>query len=512
MDVYDRVIRIVAPKKIALGTAESDLAAQMEKLNAKKAELQEILDKLQALNDNFAEKSREKKRLEDEIDNCEKKLVRAEQLIGGLGGEKLRWSENAKNLHKSLGNVVGDVLLGAGCIAYLGYFSTEYRNEILREWNKLCLDKKLPCTEKFSLVNILGNPMEIRQWSLSGLPSDNFSVENGIIVANSRRWSLMIDPQGQANKWIKNFERENDLKVFLFYLIIVKENHHFYSLQVIQPTDANYMRVIENAITTGKPVLLENVGDTIDSGFNSILEKNIIKQKGNQMIKFGDGLIEYNNNFRFYITTCLKNPHYLPKTAVLVTLINFMITEQGLREQLLATVVVQERPDLQEKKESLIVESARNRNALYNAETQILQVLSSSESNILEDENAINILTSSKALSEDIQAKQIIAVSTEAEIDEARQAYIPVAKHSAILFFCITELSNIEPMYQYSLTWFLNLFVTSIVKSPKAENFEIRLQNLNEYFTRSIYENICRSLFEKDKLVKKNSNLKISKN
>jgi dynein heavy chain, axonemal len=262
------------------------------------------------------------------------------------------------------------------------------------------------------------------------------------------------------------------------------------------------MRVMENAITTGKPVLLENVGETIDSGFNSILERNIIKQKGSQLIKFGDGLIEYNNNFRFYITTCLKNPHYLPETAVMVTLINFMITEQGLREQLLATVVVQERPELQEKKETIIVESARNRNALYNAETQILQVLSSSESNILEDENAINILTSSKALSEDIQAKQIIAVSTEAEIDEARQAYIPVAKHSAILFFCITELSNIEPMYQYSLTWFLNLFVTSIVKSPKSGVFEERLSNLNKYFTRSIYENVCRSLFEKDKLVK----------
>lgn len=261
------------------------------------------------------------------------------------------------------------------------------------------------------------------------------------------------------------------------------------------------MRVMENAITTGKPVLLENVGETIDSGFSGILERNIIKQKGSQLIRFGDGLIEYNSNFRFYITTCMKNPHYLPETAVMVTLINFMITEQGLREQLLSKVVIQERPDLQEKKESLIVESAKNRNALYNAETQILQVLSSSESNILEDENAINILTSSKALSEDIQAKQVIAVSTEAEIDEARQAYIPVAKHSAILFFCITELSNIEPMYQYSLTWFLNLFVTSIIKSPKSDVFEERLKNLNAFFTKSIYENVCRSLFEKDKLV-----------
>jgi dynein heavy chain len=200
MDVYDRVTKIVAPKKIALLEAESCLAAQMEKLNAKKAELQEILDKLQTLNDSFAEKSREKKRLEDEIDNCEKKLVRAEQLIGGLGGEKDRWSENASNLHKSLGNVVGDVLLGSACIAYLGYFSTEFRNEILHNWNKLCVTRRLPCTEKFSLVTILGNAMEIRQWAICGLPSDNFSVENGIIVANSRRWCLMIDPQGQVSE------------------------------------------------------------------------------------------------------------------------------------------------------------------------------------------------------------------------------------------------------------------------------------------------------------------------
>ena len=53
----------------------------------------------------------------------------------------------------------------------------------------------------------------MREWLIAGLPNDSFSIDNGIIVANARRWPLMIDPQGQANKWVKNMERANNLNV-----------------------------------------------------------------------------------------------------------------------------------------------------------------------------------------------------------------------------------------------------------------------------------------------------------
>lgn len=100
----------------------------MEKLNEKRSELSNVLSKLQTLRDELAEKTKEKKELEDDIDMCSQKLTRAEQLISGLSGEKSRWSQTAKELQSTLDNAIGDILLSAGVVAYLGAFTVEYRN------------------------------------------------------------------------------------------------------------------------------------------------------------------------------------------------------------------------------------------------------------------------------------------------------------------------------------------------------------------------------------------------
>ena len=73
-----------------------------------------------------------------QVDLCAKKLVRAEKLIGGLGGEKDRWTQAAEHLQLVYDNLLGDVLLSAGVIAYLGPFTAHFREECIKEWIVLC--------------------------------------------------------------------------------------------------------------------------------------------------------------------------------------------------------------------------------------------------------------------------------------------------------------------------------------------------------------------------------------
>merc|ERR1712048_1393539 len=68
--------------------------------------------------------------------------------------------------------------------------------------------RKLPASESIDLVGFLVDEGTIGEWTLQGLPNDDLSVQNAIMVTRSSRYPLMIDPQGQALQWIKNREKD----------------------------------------------------------------------------------------------------------------------------------------------------------------------------------------------------------------------------------------------------------------------------------------------------------------
>lgn len=194
-----------------------------------------------------------------------------------------------------------------------------------------------------------------KTWTANQLPSDNLSIENALIMFKSRRWSLMIDPQNQAGKFIKSLAREKELCPN--------------DLDVYKAKDTTLMRNLEISIQFGKWVLVQNMGEDIDPALEPVLLKQIDKSG---QLRLGDKSIPWNNDFKFFMTTNLPNPSYSPETQVKVTILNFAITPAGLEEQMLNQFVMQEMPDLQKKKDAIVAQNAQSAKTLRDIEEKIL--------------------------------------------------------------------------------------------------------------------------------------------
>ncbi|PAA70380.1 hypothetical protein BOX15_Mlig025839g1 [Macrostomum lignano] len=464
----------LAKQEIRLRKANEDLAAAQATLDEKEAELA----KVRAV---YEEAMHKKQMLEDDAEACRRKMRAAEQLIAGLADEKERWTHQSKEYKSQIGRLAGDVLLATAFLSYSGPFNQDFRQNLSKNWQKMMTEKKIPHSESLNLIDMLVEATTIAEWNLQGLPNDELSTENGIIVTQASRYPLLIDPQGQGKSWVKNREAANDLQITTL-------NHKY------------FRQHIEDALSLGRPLLIEDIGEELDPALDNILDKNFIKQGSRKKVKVGDKEVDVMSGFYLYMTTKLPNPAYTPEIYARASIIDFTVTMKGLEDQLLGRVIKTEKSDLEVQRVLLMESVTKNNRLMKNLEDTLLVRLTSTQGSLVDDEKLIKVLQETKVTSIEVLKQIETAKETQQQIADAREEFRPVASRGSILYFLITEMSMVNVMYQTSLRQFLHLFDLSMERSTKSPINLKRISFIIEYMTTSVWRYIIRGLYEIDRL------------
>uniref|UniRef100_A0A383W453 AAA+ ATPase domain-containing protein n=1 Tax=Tetradesmus obliquus TaxID=3088 RepID=A0A383W453_TETOB len=480
---YHDVAKVVEPKIAALRAAESELKVATKEKNAAEERMAKVQARLDEMQAQFDVAMQQKQLLEDDAAACQKKMDSAAALLHALAGEESRWTLQSKEFDAQIKRLTGDCAVASAFVSYLGPFNKEFRELLMsRDFYQDCITLNIPVTQNIEVAKFLVDDSEVGEWVLQGLPTDELSVQNGIMVTRASRYPVLVDPQGQGRLWIMNREEANQLKV-------------------TQLNDKMFRNHLEDCLTFGKPLLVENIEEELDPVLDPVLERRLVKKGKSWVLQLADKEVDFTDSFKLFCTTRLPNPHFTPELCAKVTVVDFTVTMAGLEDQLLGKLILKEKHELEEQRQQLLEEVQSYKKKIKQLEDDLLFRLSNSQGNLLDDTELIDVLAVTKQTAQDVSDKLANASETNKKINEACEEYRPVAHRATLIYFLIAEFAVVNCMYQTSLAQFNELYEHSIDNSEKASLPSKRIANIIEQMTYDIYLYIQRGLFERHKLL-----------
>ena len=480
---YSSILDKVGPLREEVGKLESDAVESKREAEQVQVTLQDLEKRISTYKDEYAVLISEVQRIKSEMETVRVKVSRSLTLIDNLSSERIRWEQTSNGFEHQMSTIIGDVLVCAAHLAYSGYFDQKYRDHLMTKWTSHLSRSGIKFKTELSIPDFLSSADERMAWQSNALPMDDLCIENAIMLKRFSRYPLIIDPSGQATAFLMNQFQGQKIAVTSFL-------------------DDSFLKVLESSLRFGNPLLIQDV-ENLNPILNPVLNKELRKTGGRILIRLGSNETDFSPAFRLYMTTRDPSANFAPDICSRVTFVNFTVTRGSLQSQCLHQVLKAERPETEKKRNDLFKLQGEFQVRLRQLETALLQALSDSIGNILDDDNVLTTLETLKKEAGEVEAKVRATDSILKEVEIVTVIYTPLSQFCGIIYFILEQLGTLNHFYQFSLEFFVHIFEDVVLKNSNLIGITNPIQRL-EILTRDLfnlsYGRASRSLLHEDRL------------
>ena len=480
---YSTIFNNIQPLREEVARLEEEAMVVREEKDAIEEEVASLEASITQYKTDYASLIRDVEALKSEMTAVTTKIERAESLLKSLGQESVRWSKSSETFETIMKSLVGDGLLMSAFLTYAGFFDFTTRRLMMLEWKNALENLGIDFREDLGLVENLSTAAQRLTWKSEGLPNDQLSTENAVVLDHAIRFPLVIDPSGQAISFLMKRHRSGKIQTTSFL-------------------DKAFTKTLAGAVRFGTTLLVENV-ESIDPILNPILNKELQRTGGRTLVRIGTEEVDYSPKFNIILST--KNPavHLTPDLCSRVTLVNFTVTPDSLESQSLSNVVKAMKPELESKRASLLKIQGEQNVKLRELEDQMLSKISACEGSILDDDKVVEGME--VLMKEGAQVEEQIAKSAEVmkQVDQAVGKFEPFAALCRKIFILLEALRDLSFLYEFPAKTFTAILEHVLDQQSETESTseDQRIESLKEGLFHEVAARVGRGLQVDDKKV-----------
>ena len=472
---YSSVLESIQPLEDERLHLSNNLNISEKKIEKLSVALFDLDREVSSLKGRFEQYTDEAAKLKLDVYKTQNLLNSAENLVHKLDLERVRWTDKQVSLETKKIHLLSRSLLSASYVSFLGDVEEPERLSMINNWRSI-----IDFQEDFSILSFLSDENQHLTWRHQGLLFDDLSIGNAIILQNTNLCPLIIDPNGNASFWLQN--HLNGKK----------------KMEVVYSYNDNFVTLLELCVRFGKNLVILDVKD-IPLILYPLIKGEIFKNGLKSYVYIGEKQIDKHPEFKLYLISKIHPPVHADIRSFLC-FVNFSFTLSGLTSQLLTIAVMKEIPELEIQKSNSLVTEEDLKAELYSLENALLNDLSTSEGNIVENVNLLASLNETKEKSLHISNALDQSNSLQEDIDKQRNRYLTLANKGAQIYFLLVSFSQVNHMYRYGLETYIRLFKLALETESTDLEMESKVYQYISKLQLHVYNYISRSLFKRDLL------------